>query len=247
MTSESVQTHIKEIEALRNETRLWRWGISIVLFLIVAVCLVTLRNAVTGLTNDGPTKAQFVADLSTRIQQNALPAMEQMGTQALHEIDFNAEAQKLNRRTPELAQASLRQVKLFGDELPKRGQKVLRATFGTALKQQQSKIKTMFPEATDEQITNLMTNLTSEALNQVADVNDQLFARHKQAIDHTLQDFDTIQTSGAAESKGQAPTWDMALLIFDLARNDLKSLTPPATADTTAHTTAKGKKKETLK
>jgi hypothetical protein len=48
-------------------------------------------------------------------------------------------------------------------ELPKRGERVLNDTFGAALKQRQSKIHSMFPEATDEQVTNVLTNLTNEA------------------------------------------------------------------------------------
>ena len=230
MESATVQANIRELEALRGQTRLWRWGITLALLATTIICLVTLRNAATSLTSDGATKAAFVQDLSDRMQKDALPTIEQMGTQALHEVNFNAEVQKLNKRTPELTQASLAQVKLFGDELPVRGKKVLDATFGTALKQQQTKIKTMFPEATDAQVSTLMTNLTNEAMTQAADINDQLFTQHKQAVDSILKDFATIQTTGASEAKGEAPTWDMALLIFDLARNDLKALTPQDSA-----------------
>lgn len=230
MESATVQANIRELEALRGQTRLWRWGITLALLATTIICLVTLRNAATSLTSDGATKDAFVHDLSDRMQKGALPTIEQMGTQALHEVNFNAEVQKLNKRTPELTRASLAQVKMFGDDLPKRGKKVMDDTFGTALKQQQSKIKTMFPEATDAQVATLMTNLGDEAMTQAADVNDQLFAQHKKAVDSILKDFATIQNTGAADAKGEAPTWDMALLIFDLARNDLKSLTPQDSA-----------------
>ena len=237
MEAAIVQANIRELEALHTQTRFWRWGISLALLLTVVICLVTLRNAVTGLTNDGPTKEAFVKDLGDRMQKNAIPTIEQMGVTALHEINFDAEVKKLNKRTPELTQASMKEVKLFGDELPARGKKVLDATFGAALKQHESKIKTMFPEATDAQVSGLMTNLSNEAMSQAADVNDELFAQHKKAIDSILKDFAAIQSSGAADAKGQEPTWDMALLVFDLARNDLKSLAPQADAP------AKGAKK----
>ena len=237
MEAAIVQANIRELEALHTQTRFWRWGISLALLLTVVICLVTLRNAVTGLTNDGPTKEAFVKDLGDRMQKNAIPTIEQMGVTALHEINFDAEVKKLNKRTPELTQASMKEVKLFGDELPARGKKVLDATFGAALKQHESKIKTMFPEATDAQVSGLMTNLSNEAMSQAADVNDELFAQHKKAIDSILKDFAAIQSSGAADAKGQEPTWDMALLVFDLARNDLKSLATQADAP------AKGAKK----
>lgn len=223
MESTTVQANIGELEALHTQTRFWRWGISLALFLTVVICLITLRSAVTGLTNEGKTKEVFVQDLSDRMQKGALPTVEQMGMQAIHEINFQAEVQKLNQRTPELTQASMQQVKLFGEDLPKRGQKVLDATFGAALKTRESKIRTLFPEATDGQVAALMTNLTSEAMTQASAINDELFTHHKKAVDSILHDFTTIQNSGGA-TKGEAPTWDMALLAFDIARTNLKSL-----------------------
>lgn len=243
MEAATVQANIRELEALRMQTRLWRWGISLTLLITVVVCLVTLRSAVTGLTNDGATKEAFVHDLSDRMQKNAIPTIEQMGTQAFREINFQAEVQKLNQRTPELTQASIAEVKRFGQELPERGKKVIDDTFGAALKKRESKIKTMFPEANDGQIAGLMTNLETEGMAQGADISEQLFAPHKKAIDSILKDFATIQSSGAAEAKGQAPTWDMALLIFDLARKDLKSLTPEDEKPAKKTVASKGAKK----
>jgi spore coat protein CotF len=244
MESATVQANIQELEALRMQTRFWRWGISLTLLVIVVSCLFTLRSAVTGLTNEGATKTAFVQDLSDRMQKSALPTIEQMGTQALHEINFQAEVQKLNKRTPELTQASMEQVKRFGQELPERGKKVMDATFTAALKKNESKIRTMFPEATDAQVQALMTTLSNEAIEQAAGINDQLFASHKKAVDSILQDFATIRNTGAADAKGQTPTWDMALLIFDLARNDLKSLAAEEKKTTSSNNVpAKGAKK----
>ncbi len=243
MEAATVQTNIQQLEALQRQTRFWRWGISLTLLITVVICLFTLRSAVQGLTTEGETKKVFVQDMNDRMQKDALPAVEKMATDALHEINFQAEVQKLNKRTPELAKASMDQVKLFGDELPKRGQKVVDATFGAALKSRESKIHQMFPEATDAQITGLVTTLTTEATEQASDISEQMFAQHKKAVDSILQDFATIQNSGASDAKGQEPTWDMALLVFDLARNDLKSLTPPEEKSAAGKTTSKGAKK----
>ena len=243
MEATTVQANIRELESLHTQTRFWRWGISLTLFIIVVICLFTLRSAVTGLTNDGATKTAFVQDLSDRMQKSAVPSVEQMGMQAIHEINFEAEVKKLNQRTPELTQASLQQVKLFGQEMPARGRKVLDDTFGTALKKHESKIKTMFPEATDAQIAGLMTNLSSEAVTQASEINDELFAQHKKAVDSILQDLTTIQNAGGAETKGEAPTWDMALLAFDIARSNLKSLDAQDAKSTKTNAASKGAKK----
>ena len=243
MEDNTVQANIRELEALHTQTRFWRWGVSLTLFIVVVICLFTLRSAVTGLTNEGAAKTVFVQDLSDRMQKGAVPSVEQMGMQAIHEINFEAEVQKLNQRTPELTQASLQQVKLFGQEMPARGQKVLDATFGASLKKHESKIKTMFPEATDAQVNALMTTLSSEAMTQASAINDELFAQHKKAVDSILKDFTTIQNSGGLQAKGEAPTWDMALLAFDIARNNLKSLDAQEAKSAKTYAASQGGKK----
>ena len=240
MDPATVQSNIRELEALRAQTRYWRWGISVVLLVTVVTCLVSLRNAMNGLASEGATREAFVQDLSQRMQKDAVPTIEQMGTQALHEINFQAEVQKLNKRTPELAKASLAEVKTFGDDLPARGKKVLDATFGAAIKQHQAKLQAEFPEATPDQLTALMNNLAAEALTQAESVNTELFAEHRKAIDSIMKDFANIQSAGAAEAKGQQPTWDMALLVFDLARTDLKALDATDSAPAKGAKSAKG-------
>jgi hypothetical protein len=224
MDSLGTQEQIRELEVLRSQKRLWQLCLTLAVAVILVVCLLKMRSAAYGLVTDGPTKTAFVNDLSARLQQDAVPSIQEMGMQALHEINFADEVKKLNRRTPELAQASMQQMKLLGNDLADRGKKILDTTFTTALKQRESKIRTLFPEATDTQISELMTNLTSEAQEQIADINDDLFAPHKKALDGIVQDITLIQNQDATTVKGEQPTWEMGLLVFDLARNDLKGL-----------------------
>jgi len=224
MESVGTQEQIRELESLRSQKRVWQVCITLALVVTLAICLARLKNAIYGIAYDGPTKAEFANDLSARLQQSVVPNIQQMGLEAIHEINFQQEAQKLNRRTPELAQASLQQVKLLGNNLAERGKKVLDSTFNAALKQRESKIRAMFPNATDAQVTELMTNLTSEAQEQIADINDSLFTPHKKALDGIVEDITLIQNADANAVKGEHPTWEMGLLVFDIARADLKGL-----------------------
>jgi len=105
------QQQIRELESLKFQKRLWQSGITLSLLLIVVVCILTLRGAVYGLTQDGPTRQQFVTDLSGRIQKDVVPNIEEMGAQALHEVNFQVEINKVNKRTPELTQASIKQLR----------------------------------------------------------------------------------------------------------------------------------------
>jgi len=227
MATVDVKQQITELAALRRQIRMWQIGILVILVVLVAGSLITLRNSAAGLINEGAAHEQFVTDLSGRLQKSAVPSIEQMGTQALHEINWQDEVQKLNRRTPELAKASESEIKLLGAHLSTRGQKVLDSTFTAALKQREAKIKTMFPEATPQQLNDLLAALTQEASEQANDISTTLFAPHKHAMDGIVMDFTKIQTREAPNIKSETPTWEMALLIFDIARAELKDLEKP--------------------
>jgi len=219
-----VQQQIGELEDLRRQTRVWQVSISLILLALVVGCVVTLRGAAFGLVSEGPQREKFVTDLSARLQKNALPTIEQMGTQALHEINWQGEAAKLNKRTPELASASEKEVKLLGDHLSERGQKVLDETFAAALKQREAKIRTMFPEATPEQLANIMATLSQEAKDQASEISASLFAEHKEALDDIVTDFTKIQLAEAPNIKHETPTWEMGMLVFDIARDEIRDL-----------------------
>lgn len=243
LNSGTVSQQIQELEALRAQKRYWSIGITAVLLLIVVGCLFRLRSAVTGLTNEGPIRAQFASDFSNRLQQDVLPNVEQMATQAVREVDYGAEVQKLNQRTPELTQASLQQMRLLADNLAKRGEKVLDNTFQTELKAQEKAIRADFPEATDEQVSKLMTALTTEAKTRAAEVNTELFSPHQKALNNIVQQMRTIQNSEPSVSKADLPTWQMGLMIFDIARADLKDVEPTSDTAATSAPRVKGAKK----
>jgi hypothetical protein len=226
MEPSDVQQNIRELKKLQTQKRLWQLGITVALLVVVLACVLKVRNAVYGLTQPGPTQQAFVTDLDTRLQQNVLPTVQEMGTQALRQVDYQAELNKLNARTPEIAQASLQQMRLLSNDLAQRGKKVFDTTLQTALKQRQSKIKTLFPDATDEQVSSFMTNFTNEAGQQMADINDALFTRHQKALNGIVENITRIQNEEAPHIQKEPPTWAMALLIFDVAREDLKGLEP---------------------
>jgi uncharacterized phage infection (PIP) family protein YhgE len=227
--SDNTQQRIRQLEQLRFQKRLWQYGVFLVLVVLVVICIVRLRNAFTALTTQGAEQTRFVTELNSRLQQNVLPSIEELGTQTLHEINFGGEVQKLNRRTPELVQASLQQLKLLNTNLTRRGQAVLNTTLQSALKERESKIRALFPDLTDDQVASLMTNLAAEAKEQVGNVSADLFAPHQKALNNIVQDMTLIQHSEPVDSKTEPATWEMGLLIFDIARADLKDLeTPPA-------------------
>jgi hypothetical protein len=224
METDAVSRQIQELEAIRRQKRFWSLGATIVLALIVIFSLLGLRSAVYGLGQPGPTQEAFQKDLTQRVQTNAIPAITNSMLEGVRGVDYGAAAKKLNERTPELVQASMKQMKLLSDDLTQRGNKVFDQTFKAALNNRNKKIREMFPEATEQQVSSLMANLTSEAQAQVADVNDSLFMPHKQALDSIISDLTVIQDAEKGQIKGETPSWELGLMVFDIAREDMKGL-----------------------
>ena len=243
MLTEPVSKQIQELEAIKKQKRFWSLGSTLLLAFIVVGCLLSLRNAANGLAQPGTVQTAFQQDLSERVQKNALPVIESAFQEGVRGVDYGVEAQKLNARTPELVKASMDQMKMLSDDLTQRGNKVFDGTFKAAMTDRDKKIRAMFPEANEQQINGLMTNLTKEAQDQVADINDSLFASHKQALDNIVTDLTLIQNSEAGSIKGESPSWEMGLEILDIAREDLKSLQPADTGKTTPSKTGSKEKK----
>ncbi len=242
MPTEPVSQQIRELEAIKAQKRMWSLGATVLLAVFIIANLLSLKGAINGLAQPGPTQTAFQEDLSQRVQKNAIPTIEQAGLEGVRGVDYGAEAQKLNARTPELVKASLNQLKMLSDDLTQRGNKVFDQTFNAAIKDRDKKVRAMFPEANETQLNGLMANLTQEAQAQVADINDSLFASHKQALDSIVTDLTLIQTSEAPNIKGETPSWEMGLELFDIAREDLKSLQPADSGKTATQSGGKEKK-----
>lgn len=215
---------IKELESLRKEIRVWRGSLTAIFGLVTVISLLVLWSALNGLAKSGDDQQRFIDAASANIQRDIVPDVEQLGVTTIHEIDFAGEFKKLNDRAPELANASAEQLQLLAKELPERGEKVLNSELDGFFTSRKDKLKAEFPEATDAQVTELLTNLTSETHTQVTEVADSLFTPHIEALNDIVTDLNKIETAEAPNIKGEVPTWQMAFLVADIARADLSSL-----------------------
>lgn len=234
MDSDEVKRQVQELERLRAEIRWWRLGSMLAILLITVVCVATIASAVNGLVREGPRQQVFVDKVSEGFQQNVMPQVQTIASQTLTEIRPQVEAEfgKLNERAPEIAQASIKEFEILQRNLPERGEKVMTDTFGAMLKEKEPKIREMFPEATEENVAALVTNLTEVGQERVVLVNDKLFSGHMNAMNRIVEDLTFIQHAEAGNTKGMEPSWEMAILLLDLVREDLKELEPktqPAT------------------
>lgn len=226
MNSEEIQKQIAELAALRSQAKYWRLGVTLGILTLVLGGVAAIVNACYSLAKEGPKQELFISELTTGLKRDVVPSVERIAKQTVNELKpaIEKELKKLNDRTPELMEKFNKEAMLLQNNLPKRGEKVLNNTFGTMLKKREAKVREMFPDATEQKISALVVNLTDEAENQMHSLTERLFGSHLKAITAVFANLETIQTSEAVNTKDEVPTWEMAVLVFDILREELKDL-----------------------
>jgi hypothetical protein len=226
MTSEEIQQKINELESVRSETRLWRWGASIAITIGVVWCVWSLGSSVRNLFVPGPVQDQFGSTLAAGLKRDVLPDVQSIATQALTESKPQIEVSfaQLNGKVPELTSTTMKQFDLLQTNIPQIGDKVLSASYGTMLTAKEAKLKEMFPEATDANISALVTNMTAEGTQQILASNKTLFSKHMAAMNGIETDLTKIQATEVVSPDQDKANWEMALLVVDGFHDDLSSL-----------------------
>jgi len=155
-----------------------------------------------------------------------VPGLQTLATRTLTESQplIQDQITKLNGRVPEVAGVAMKQLNLLQTELPEKSAAVLNESFGKVLQSRKAKIKEMFPDATDAQIDTLITNLSEEGQKSLSNVTVRLFDRHTEAMSAISDNVETIRREEAPHLKDDVATWQMGLLLFDIARADMGDL-----------------------
>ena len=223
MIPRDVKAEIRELEAVRRAGSLWRWG-TLALTLAITVGGVALMNqAVQGLIRPGPKQEQFVSAVNANLQTNIVPQVQTLATRTLTESQpiVQEEITKLNARVPEVADVAMKQLNLLQTELPEKSATVLNETFGKVLQDRKAKIKEMFPQATEAQIDTFIANMSDQGGQSLSNVTVRLFDRHIEAMSAISDDVERIRVAEAPNLKDEIPTWQMGILLFDIARSDM--------------------------
>ncbi len=246
------QKQIQEINQLKGQLAAWRWGLFATTLLVVVVTIATVNSAFRGLVDRGPKQDKFVNELRTGLEKDIVPLVEDMARQTLGEVqpEVNAAIQQVNNRLPEVAQATLDELDKLQENLPKRGEAVLSKTFAAMLVKKEEELQKMFPEATEEQIERLLTNLGESSGEQASAAAVELFGHHHDALMKIHDNLEAIRQKEAASLAKVDPSWEMGLLVIDLFREDLQRQRPDKdtfvaseTSDVKAAKTVKKEKK----
>lgn len=249
MEPSTTEGKIRELESVRKQINLWRGGTAGVILLTLVVCLWTLYADAKALAQQGPAQQAFVENLQAGLNQEVVPRLKDVASRQLTEMQpvVQKEFLALNTRVPEITQKSLDQINELQKNLPERASKTLDDTFDKAFREKESQIKSMFPDATEDQVKTLFTNLSAMTQTRSQAVAQELLAPHIQYIDQIQKDLTTISGTEGARPGESGNDWQLGLAVFDVIRPDLQDLQLPKSQAAKMISDAAGRVSDTAK
>ncbi|QYK53663.1 MAG: hypothetical protein KF824_01945 [Fimbriimonadaceae bacterium] len=226
------EKQIQEIKELKGQLLGWRWGLTGVSVLVAITAIGTVNSSFRGLVDKGPTQDKFVKHLTDEMNNDVKPLIEDMAKQTISEVqpEINKAVDEVNAQMPVLAQNALSELDQLQTNLPVRGEKVLREAFVAMLQKKEADLQKMFPEATEEQIDRLLTNLAESASKEAEGAAVELFGKHHDALMAIHKHIAAMGEKEAPSLAGVDPSWEMGLLVMDIFREDLERNRPDKTA-----------------
>ena len=226
MTQDAVSDQIKELEALRSQLRLWRMVIPLATVAIVTYGVFSIYQAAADLVVDGPPREEFVSAYTSGLNREVRPMVEKIAQQTFSATQkaVQKEIVRLNERTPEMAGALKKEVETLVHNIPRRGEKALQASFGVMVKKREAEIRKMYPDVTEQKIASLVLGLTELSQQGVDHITHQLFSPHLESLSHIMESVSHIQRTEAVAPQEDLASWDMALIVFDLIRDEFADL-----------------------
>lgn len=223
-TPEEVQKQIQELTELRASARRWQIGTTLLIVVILCLGVGSIIKSVYNLTQSGPVQDEFMTQLKTGLNKQVVPELKLITERTLKDVkkDVEKELAKVNKRSPELIQALNKEVGILQAHLPQRGEKILEATLGKELKSREAKIKTMFPNVKEEQVATLVNNLVHESHASMESLSTTLFGPHIKALSGITANIDVIKKTEKLNPDDDIATWETALGVLDILRDDLK-------------------------
>lgn len=222
------EQQIQEIKELRSQLNGWRYGLLGVGILVAVASIGTINTAFRGLVDKGPRQDEFVKTLTAELQRDVQPLVEDMTKQTIEEVrpQITAAFNDVNSQMPALAQSALGELDQLQQNLPARSEKVLQKAFVEMLQKKEEDLHAMFPEATEEQIERLLTNLAESAGAEASAAAVELFGKHHDTLMAIHKDLEVISAKEAPNLVGVDPSWEMGLLVMDVLREDLERNRP---------------------
>ena len=223
---------ITEVESLRRQASYWRTGGTVILVVFALGSIFLLNRAVHTLSDAGPGQEQFVSLMQANMKSSVAPQLEALarGTLTSMQPSISRELTNLNKRVPDIASATMKELDVLQNEMADRGTTIFEKQLDSALNTREAKIRSMFPEVQDGQLQELMVQLKEDGHREIVSVDHDLLAPHQAKIKSIMAGMKKIEALEGPNLKNVDPSWEMGLALLAVMHDDLSSLRPDAAA-----------------
>ena len=226
MSGEQVTQQIQELDRLRSKIRVCRTTSALAVVIIAVGAAWCIISAVRDLVQPGPRRTEFVDAFQEQFSDEVVPEIKLVAQHTVEQLTpvLREELAKIDLKSPKIVAGVEKELEALKESLPNRAEAVMDTTVGDMIRIREGKIKRMYPNLTDEKIGVLMDNLVDEGQTRVVKVMDELFKPQQDTVDKIIVHLDEIEKVEAPNIKGEKPTWEMALTLFDIVKEDFEGL-----------------------
>ena len=243
MSPETTSNKIAELHSLRSQVTRWRLGIPLAVIAIITGCILMIYSSVESLATPGAAQEEFVDNVKNGMEDRVVPIVKRAAYQTFHDTKnaVQDELEKLSDRTPEFAGLLRSEVEALVENVPSRTETELSEILADTLAKQDGKISELFPDAEEDRVAEIVSQLTAMAKDQADHVSDKLFEPHLVTINNIIEDLNVIRKSESIRPGDTLASWEMALLVFDVLRNEFSEVHPAPNEDAEKPATAADK------
>lgn len=225
-STQEMSQKIQELQSTQSQVRFWRTLTVIAVILIVVTCVGLMSAAVTQLTTPSASQEEFVRELMAGVNQDVVPQLQQIASSAAADIApmVQDELNQLNLRAPDFAEAMRKELYQLTVNLTDRGEKVLNETVGDVVRKREGFLENEFQNVTRDKAETMADNLATIAHERIEHLSDTFFAEHIVALNRITENLHKIQQEELANVRHEVPNWEMALLFFDIVRDELRGI-----------------------
>lgn len=222
-SKQDIPQKIQELQSAQSQIRFWRTLSVVAVILIVVTCITVISTGITSLTSPGPQQEAFAAELIKGINQDVVPELQRMVTQAAADAApvVQAELQKLNEMAPEFADLARAELYNLSVNVSRDSEKILDDSFREMIEGRRRWIEENFKDINEAKVVEMLENLSTIAHERVEAFSDEAFAQQIIALNRITENLQVIQQSEMANVDHEVPTWEMGLLFFDIMRDEL--------------------------
>ncbi|MEC8929002.1 MAG: hypothetical protein VX705_07305 [Verrucomicrobiota bacterium] len=238
---------IEALEEIRQQQRLWRYGtyVGALVFLVVVLVVISKARSFIPPTTDPNKLVEQTRSMLAKTNYQGQNNWEKLvlGLKEGWEKDLRKDLTNilytttnsiaknmvdpwvdLNKRSADVVKAANSELRQLETTLPQATETVIKEHLKEVILQQDKKLKQINPNAEKKQVELVLQQLIDLSGTHAEKISADLFSEHLVKLDKIFKDMETIHRKEQSGIKGAIPNWEMALLVLDILREEVRPL-----------------------